>query len=92
MEDVDEPLHLANVLTVLIGRSRKITRSDHVPKDISFLVHFRFGIDLTRGKESIRPPAVSRCTRFHADFTISCHQGGPYQTNYHKIPVEIITK
>jgi hypothetical protein len=30
------------------------------------------------------PPAVSRSNRFHADFTFSCHQGEPYQTNYHK--------
>jgi hypothetical protein len=38
-------------------------------------------------------PAVSRRTRFHADFTFSYHQGEPYQTNYHKkIPVEIMTK
>jgi hypothetical protein len=44
-------------------------------------------------KESPRPPAVSRRTRFHAGFTFSCHQGEPCRTNYHKKnSLEIITK
>jgi hypothetical protein len=30
------------------------------------------------------PHAVASRTQFHANFTFSCHQREPYQTNYHK--------
>jgi hypothetical protein len=30
------------------------------------------------------PPTVSRRTQFHTDFTFSCRQGEPYQTDHYK--------
>jgi hypothetical protein len=46
---------------------------------------FQWVLATIQGAKKISsPPAVFRRTRFHADFTFSCRQGEPYQTNYHK--------